>query len=211
MIAGRDLMRIWHLMLASAAFLMCVAIVPSTAASAQEAALPAVLPEVIPEEDPLALTPVELAPAVRAKHPRLLFSAEDVPAMRALARGDGKVFFDQLLAYLPSCVASPESEFLTDDTDGLRQGLWRMPTVALHYVLTDDPQSRERAAGFLQRFIEQDHWQLGEEQDSGMGSANILAGFALTYDWLHNDLDPAQLVVGAGTQPSVACTIIGNG
>jgi hypothetical protein len=169
----------------------CLLIALAPIASAQDTALPAVLPEVTPDEDPLAFTPIELVPAVRGKHPRLLFSAADVPAMKQFAQGEGKQFFDRLLEYLPSCRAPEAAEYLTDDTDGLRQGLWRMPTVALHYVLTGDPQSRERAAGYLQYFIAQEHWQLGPEQDAGMGSANIFAGFALTYDWLYNDLDPA--------------------
>jgi hypothetical protein len=161
------------------------------AAAPEKPALPLVLPEVVPDQDPPADRPVQLAEGARGRHPRLLFSAEDIPALKRLAQGEGKVFFEQLEAYLPACQPFEETEFLTNDTDGLRQGMWRIPTVALHYVLTGEEQSRERTIGFLRKLLALDHWQLGEEQDSGMGAANLLAGAALAYDWLYHDLDPA--------------------
>ena len=152
---------------------------------------PAPAPQVPPEGDPPAGRVVNLVPAVAHRHPRLLFSAQDVPAMKKLAETDGKVFFDQLMAYLPACQPPEKTDFLHDDTDGIRQGMWRMPTVGLHYVLTGDEKSLKAGIGFLERFTALDHWQLGDEMDSGMGSANVMAGVAMLYDWLYNDLDPA--------------------
>lgn len=133
----------------------------------------------------------ELVPSLRGQHPRLLFTAEDIPALRAKAQGVGKPFFDQLLEYLPTCNPPQDTKYLTDATDAQRQGLWRLPTVALHYVLTGDRKSLDRSTAFLQAFIEQEHWETGGEQDSGMGAANIMIGVALAYDWLYHDLDPA--------------------
>jgi hypothetical protein len=66
-----------------------------------------------------------------------------------------------------------------------------MPTVGLHYVLTGDKKSLAAGTGFLEMFTALDHWQLGEEMDAGMGSSNVMAGLAMLYDWLYNDLDPA--------------------
>jgi len=148
-------------------------------------------PPVVPGSDPAVDHPLSLVPEVRGKHPRLLFSTQDVPAMQRLAQGEGKAFYDALLAYLPVCRAPEKFEFLTDDTDGIRQGQWRMPTVGLHYVLTKDKASLERGVGFVRMLLSLDHWQSGEELDSGMGAANILAGAALLYDWLYDGMDPA--------------------
>jgi hypothetical protein len=80
--------------------------------------------------------------------------------------------------------------FLTDATDGQRQGYWRMPTVALHYVLTGDKGSFNDSVGFMKLLLNEKNWETGAELNSGMSAANIMVGAALTYDWLYNDLDP---------------------
>ena len=149
------------------------------------------IPQVPPEGDPPADRVISLVPGAAHQHPRLLFSAADIPAMREFAKTDGKPFFDQLLDYLPACQPPEKTDFLTDATDGIRRGMWRMPTVGLHYVLTGDQESLKTGAAFLERFCSLDHWESGEESDFGMSSANIMAGVAMLYDWLYADLDPA--------------------
>jgi len=148
-----------------------------------------------PATDPVPDNPVDLVPALRDVHPRLLFTAADIPAMQARAvpaGGDSRLFYDRLLAYLGS--SKPPTDFLwqSDPTEAQRQGFWRMPTVALNYVLTGNSTSFSRAKGYLQMLLDADHWEFGPEVveiDSGMGAANMLVGAALTFDWLYNDLD----------------------
>jgi hypothetical protein len=163
-------------------------------------------PPVVPETDPAPETPVNLVEAVRGKHPRLLFSAEDVPAMKRLALGEGtaskgtpqlgapdlgRKMFETLLGYLPpSRNVPPDSKFTSDDTEAQRQGMWRLPTVALHYVLTGDRRSFDSCLGYMKKFLATEHWQTDQELDSGMGAANVMVGAALVYDWLYHDLDP---------------------
>ena len=146
----------------------------------------------LPETDPPPENPVDLVPALRSVHPRLLFTAADVPGMQARAvpvEGASHDFYEQLLAYLPVCRPPGNTDFQTDATEAQRQGFWRMPTVALHYILTGNTTSFDRAKGYLQLLLDTDHWELGTEEDSGMGAANMLVGAALTFDWLYNDLD----------------------
>ncbi len=134
---------------------------------------------------------VPLVESVMAGHPRLLFGPRDVEGLRAFARGpQGKPFMDLLLDYLPSSRVAGKPAFLTDATDGQRQGYWRLPTVAMHYVLTGDKVSLERATAFLEMLLALEHWETGAERDSGMSAGNIMVGAALAYDWLHDDLDP---------------------
>lgn len=148
-------------------------------------------PPLTPEQDPAPETPAALVEPLRGVHPRLLFTADEIPAMRERIReGYGKTLFERLLAYLPSCTRPEHTNFLKDATDAQRQGLWRLPTVALHYVLTGDRQSFDRTVAFMDFLLGLDHWETGE-LDCGMGAANLLAGAALAYDWLHGDLDPA--------------------
>jgi hypothetical protein len=148
-------------------------------------------PPATPEKDPAPAKPVELVKALRGVHPRLLFTAADIPAMRAkLKSGYGKSLYDRMLAYVPSSKKPNHTNFLRDATDGQRQGFWRLPTVALHYVLTGDKTSFDRTVAFMKFLMELEHWET-HELDSGMSSANIMIGAALAYDWLYNDLDPA--------------------
>jgi len=156
------------------------------------AAPPPPPPPATPETDPAPENPVSLVPAVEGKHPRLLFTAEDIPAMREkVTQGRGKQFYDAMLKYLPVCKAPEKPGFLRDATDGQRQGFWRLPTVALHYVLTGDKQSFDRTVEFMKFLQGLDNWETGQERDSGMSAANVMVGAALAYDWLYNDLDPA--------------------
>lgn len=147
-------------------------------------------PPAVPEKDPEPEHRVELVERVKGKHPRLLFTAEDIPAMKRLAQSEGKVFFKQLNDYLGPSVPPGHTNFLTDATDAQRQGLWRLPTVALHYVLTGDEWSLGRTVAFMKKFLALDYWERGQERDSGMGAANIMIGAALAYDWTYNELDP---------------------
>lgn len=152
---------------------------------------PPAAPSVVPASDPAPDKKVELVPAIRGQHPRLLFTAADVNTLKKRASNESKVYFEQLLKYVPPSVPPKDTKFADDATEAQRQGFWRLPTVALHYVLTGDRKSFDNAQGFLKKFLETEHWENGEEQDSGMAAANIMAGAALAYDWLYNDLDPA--------------------
>ncbi|MCW8132366.1 MAG: heparinase II/III family protein [Planctomycetota bacterium] len=153
--------------------------------------------EVVPERDPAPEKPVELVAAVAGKHPRILFTEADIPRLKKLAEGDGKAFFDQLNGYVPACVAPKDAKYITDATDAQRQGFWRLPTVALHYVLTGEKKSLDHATAYLRAFLAQEHWETGGETDCGMGAANILTGAAIAYDWLYHDL-PADLREACG-------------
>ncbi len=147
---------------------------------------------VVPANDPATAGPVpELVAGAKGVHPRLLFGPDELESMKRLYNSpEGAVFRKALLDYLPVCKAPDDRNFLKDATDGQRQGLWRMPTVALHYALTDDQDSFEKAHGFMEMLLALPHWETGRELDSGMSAANIMIGAALCYDWLYNDLDP---------------------
>ncbi|NLF32637.1 MAG: DUF4962 domain-containing protein [Planctomycetes bacterium] len=145
----------------------------------------------LPAGDPAPAGPVLLLPAVRNEHPRLLFGAEDLPALKAFARTErGRQFWSKVESYLGGSNRPAEPTFLRNATDGQRDGFWRLPTVALHYVITGDRRSYDRTVEFMQLLLDLEHWEEGKETDSGMSAANVMIGAALAYDWLYNDLDP---------------------
>lgn len=155
-------------------------------------AMPSAVHAVVPEQDPpLEGAPPNLVDDAMAQHPRLLFGPGDVERLRAVTESPmGELFMERFNAYLGSSRAPDEPAFQTDATDGQRQGYWRLPTVALHYVLTGEQRSFDRTVGYMQMLLDLDDWETGSERNSGMSAGNIMIGAALAYDWLHNDLDP---------------------
>ena len=147
----------------------------------------------VPKTDPSPEGRVpEMDAALRGRHPRLFLNARTLPRIRQFySSEEGAVWRRQVEDYLPACEPFDEPKFLDDATDGQRQGLWKLPTAALHYALTGDKASFAKAEGFLRKLEALPHWQTGRERDSGMSSANILVGASLAYDWLFNELDPA--------------------
>jgi len=148
-------------------------------------------PSVVPETDPAPDAAVALIYPDLTAHPRLLFGREEIEKMRTyMATPAAKLLMDRLIAYRNASRPDGNDNFLRDATDGQRQGFWRMPTVALHYLLTGDEASLRDAIGFIEKFNKHRHWELGDERDSGMSAANIMIGAALTFDWVYDKLDP---------------------
>ncbi len=146
---------------------------------------------IVPPTDPEVEEAPSIVEELMGRHPRLLFGEEDIEELRAFAGSDTAApMMEEFEGYLPASRSPGEATWLRDATDAQRQGLWRLPTVALHYVLTEDQRSFERTVEFMELLLATPHWELGPEIDSGMGAANIMAGAALAYDWLYHELDP---------------------
>lgn len=145
---------------------------------------------IVPESDPQLTGPaVVLNKQVMSAHPRLLFGQKDLPKLKAFYNSDqGKIYREGIEKMLPICKAPEKPAFLRDATDGQRQGLWRMPTVALHYALTGNKTSFERALGYLKFLEPLPEWESAPEINSGMSSANIMIGAAFIFDLLYNDI-----------------------
>ncbi len=146
---------------------------------------------VVPESDPASPRPPMAWDPASEPRPRLLFSREDIPAMRKFVNSpEGRPLMEKLEGYRKASKPPKTASFLRDATDGQRQGFWKLPTVALHYVLTGDEASLRDSAGFIEFLLNLPDWETGEERNSGMSSANIMIGAALAFDWLYDDLDP---------------------
>lgn len=149
-------------------------------------------PPVVPDEDPKAEGTVpKFLPGLMEQHPRVLFTQADIPRLREFYESAaGQPWRERFDAYLPSSSPPSDTKFVSDATEGQRQGFWRLPTVALHYVLTGNQTSKDRAVAYLKFLLDVPDWEKGPELNAGMSSANIMAGAALAFDWLYNDLDP---------------------
>ncbi len=145
----------------------------------------------VPRDDPVVEGPAPtIVPELAGVHPRLLFGHTDVDSFKAFVQTPrGQKFLSAFNSYLGSSTVPTNTNFLTDATDGQRQGFWKLPTVALNYVLTGSQTSYDRTVEFMQFLMDLEHWETSE-LDCGMSAGNIMIGAALAYDWLYNDLDP---------------------
>ena len=119
--------------------------------------------KVTPEYDPEPDRCVQFVEGVRNAHPRLLFTPADIAKLRKLAQNEGKDFFGQTERYLKVCRAPKEKKFLRNSTDAQCHGLWRMPTAAIHFILTEEQDSFDRAMSYMEMLLKLEHktmmWQ----------------------------------------------------
>ena len=147
-----------------------------------------------PATDPAATLNGTFDPGRLAAHPRLMFTPSTLPALKAFYNNtaQSQIWRNQFDAYIGSSVTPVNTNFLTDATEAQRQAFWRLPTAALAWVLTGNQSAFKNALGTLQLYVALPDWETSIERNSGLAAANNLVGVALAYDWLYNDLTPAN-------------------
>lgn len=166
----------------------------------------------LPDKDPASTgTPVKLLDSVAGQHPRLLLNPARIAALKAFYNSDQAALYrQQLLSMLPQCTVPANRKM--SEAWGQDIGLQKMPSVALHYVLTGDKDSFNKCMDYLHWLAGQPDWTDGggpanvspddalaalhkmpphAETNSDTTAAFTMVGAALTWDWLYNDMDPA--------------------
>lgn len=148
-------------------------------------------------------------------HPRLFFTAEDIPGLRAQALGTHesiwqpiRAFVDKQLGTLPPTESSSEMGLRYFRNAG--NGLMAM---AFACVIADDDRYCDLAKTYLLTYAGWDEWSERNQRDLSL--AHMLFGNALAYDWLFDRLTPeeqdivrqnlarrAQQMYEASTQPN---------
>ncbi|MFV0337631.1 MAG: hypothetical protein ACK5LK_05230 [Chthoniobacterales bacterium] len=154
-----------------------------------------VIPKIVPDTDPAAEGNVPtFQKDLLNEHPRVLFTKKDLPRIKAFYESSAgqtwREMLDKYAAASSSPTAEMNSKFLHDATEGQRQGFWKIPTLALHYLLTGNQQSLQKTIEYLEYIEKLPHWEEKPELDSGMSSANMLIGTSLAFDWVYDELDP---------------------
>jgi hypothetical protein len=170
----------------------------------------------LPETDPAVEGPqVKYLDAAANRHPRLLINAERLPQLRAFYNSPQAEGYRALMeGYLAECTVPADRK--TSPAWGQEYGLLKLPTVALHYLLTKDQASFEKSVAYLKWLAGTADWTEGgepavadtpeayaqvmerlkrlgpsDERNSDTTASFTMVGAALTWDWLYNDLDPA--------------------
>jgi hypothetical protein len=120
-------------------------------------------PPFLPEKDPAAEgMPVTFLDNVANRHPRLLLTAERIPQLKAFYESpEGKVYREQIDDYVGICAVPDDRK--TTAAWAQEHGLFQLPPVALHYVLTGDKSSFDKSVAFLKWLAGTADWNSGGE------------------------------------------------
>ena len=149
----------------------------------------------IPATDPAATNVPQLVSSVKGVHPRLLFTAQDIDALKKKIPTDPMLqkAYEGTVAWAKiSLVPSgPKPPIVTSDEPALVKSYSQAPAMAYAYALDHDPAIKKKIIDTLTEMLEQPYWAEVAELDSSMGAACNMFMVALLYDAVYNDLDPA--------------------
>ncbi|MCJ7752593.1 MAG: DUF4962 domain-containing protein, partial [Armatimonadetes bacterium] len=130
-----------------------------------------------------------------AEHPRLFFSRQDIPKLRAQAGTTHREIWEPIQKLVDERADSsplpsaPDHRTLGDYREGANQLL----PFAFAYVITGEPRYFELTRRHLLTYAKWTHW--GDEDSVGghdLGFHHMLMFNAIAYDWLYNDLSEAD-------------------
>ena len=127
-------------------------------------------------------------------HPRLLFSKQDMARWPATTRTEQKFIWDAGARYFNVCGSPVQArgEPWNKGSGWQSVGWWRGTTTVLLYAKTGDKKYARHAIDLMMAMCKSEHWELGGEQDYGMGTGNIMATVAIIYDTTYDLLTEAQ-------------------
>jgi len=152
----------------------------------------------VPAKDPAATNVPPIVPAMRGVHPRLLFNAEEIKALKQQIATDPtlrKAYTDGL-AWCKGfrCPAGAPDIITQGDTPAIWKSLGFYPVLAYIYALDRDPEVKQKIIDVLTMMLEQPYWSPSgandKETDNSMGAACNMEMVALLYDSVYNDLAP---------------------
>lgn len=125
-------------------------------------------------------------------HPRLFFQASDVPALRERAETTHHDIWQAIRAYVETeiALAPPAVAPAHGDLDTYRNYGNQLMGFAFACVIADDERYCTLAKRHLLAYTAWEQWDV--EAQRGLGLAHMLLGNLLAYDWLHDQLTPAE-------------------
>ena len=149
----------------------------------------------IPPTDPAAANPPKMLESLKGVHPRILFTAAEIEAMKKGVASDPILAntHKELSGWAKNYKLNPNiaEKLVTDDTPALWMGNGQMTSLAYAYALDRDPAVKETIVAILEMMLKEEHWARAKELDSNMGAGCLMMMTAVLYDTVYNDLDPA--------------------
>lgn len=125
-------------------------------------------------------------------HPRLFFSASDIPTLRANAGTTHRDIWIPISEYVDSLhgTSPPSVPPQQGDEDFYRDEGNRLIAIAFACVITGEDEDCELAKRYLLVYASWEQW--GDKNERRLGHSHMLLGNALAYDWIHTYLTPQE-------------------
>ena len=155
------------------------------------------------------------ADSPRPAHPRLYFTADELPSLRARATGTHADIWAQLQTYCEEHVAEAPPDRLPGDEYNARglyleaEFLSRITNFSLSYLLSGEARYAAAAKAWLMALARMPEWagRCGNRPDAGLYAGLGEMALAIGYDWLHEQLTPEERAVVRAKLEAVAATL----
>ena len=148
----------------------------------------------VPPTDPSAANAPSLIDAMKGVHPRLLFTTQEIAALKAAIPSDPvlQTAYAGTTQWAKMTLVPTGTNPLVvqDDQSALVKGLAQAPSMAYSYALDKDPAIKKKIVDTLTDMLNAPYWANVPELDNSMGAACNMFVVALLYDTVYNDLDP---------------------
>jgi hypothetical protein len=122
-----------------------------------------------------------MRPELAGVHPRLYFTAADIPEIRSQALGPRSFFVDKAREAFGGYVGRPVD--VTEDWKHYLFGFWGQFAMAMLYIVEEDPAYADTAVAWALHYARTSDWLADD-----LVPMDITSGMALTYDILYDRL-----------------------
>lgn len=154
--------------------------------------------------DPAAVNPAfHLGPippalqAVRGVHPRIYLNAARIVQLRAAVATTHRALWLEVKAQADQAARQGPPKYVEHDNYSGDEQLWQrevgnaMPTLAMAYVVTGQPQYLDSARAWALASCAYPTWGLGRNDGLDLAAGHQLFGLGIVYDWCYDGLGDA--------------------
>ncbi len=139
------------------------------------------------------------APPAALSHPRLLFTAEEIPLLRERAQTTHREIWAPIETYVNGQVGSapPAQAPASGSEDDYRNAGDQIFAFAFACMISGQDDHCDLAKAYLLAYARWNQW--GDENKRDLGQAHMMLGSALAYDWLYDHLTPEERGIVRGS------------
>jgi hypothetical protein len=125
-------------------------------------------------------------------HPRLHFTASEIPAIRARGKGASAFFVDRMKAAFGGYKGGKVTVTGIGDWKNYLYGLWGQLAMDLLWLVEQDPSYADTAKDWALHYVRDASFCATAEACDDLVPQEIVTGIALTYDILHDRLSASE-------------------